>query len=120
VLHKILLYLSSVKTRNYKFAYVFYNASVNAPSYNLVATSKVKRGKKKKDRPSVGYLRYMTGTIPPSYRPNDNHAGIDMSKCTLGGLHHPPLFESSAQLGGHRFVPVTTTDEAPGMQYGDP
>jgi len=34
-------------------------------------------------------------------------AGLDMSKCARGGLHHPPLSEGSAQLGGQILVAVT-------------
>lgn len=35
------------------------------------------------------------------------NAGLERSKWVLGGLHHPPLLEGSAQLGGQRLVAVT-------------
>lgn len=34
-------------------------------------------------------------------------AGLDISKCERGGLHHPPLSEAWDQLGGQRLVAVT-------------
>jgi len=37
-------------------------------------------------------------------------AGLDMSKCERGGLHHPPLSEDSAQLGGQILVAVTVVE----------
>jgi len=48
------------------------------------------------------------------------NAGLDMSKWVLGGLHHPPLFESSDQFGGQRFVAVTVVNGEPRKQWGDP
>lgn len=53
------------------------------------------------------HLRYMTGTMPAFHWAIFMNAGLAMSKWVLGGLHHPPLFESCDQLGGQRLVAVT-------------
>ena len=34
-----------------------------------------------------------------------------MSKCSMGGLHHPPLVLERAKFGGQRFVAVMITLE---------
>ena len=59
------------------------------------------------------YLRYATGMIPAFQLASFMKAGLAISKWVLGGLHQPPLLESWYQLGGQRFVAVTTVDGFP-------
>jgi hypothetical protein len=55
----------------------------------------------------------MTGTMPARHCAILMKAGLERSKWVRGGLHHPPLLESCAQLGGHRLVAVTVITGEP-------
>ena len=46
------------------------------------------------------YLLYMTGIMPAFQNASFSNAGLERSKCCLGGLHQPPASEGSYQLGG--------------------
>lgn len=67
--------------------------------------------------PRFYYLRYMTGTMPALYSAILLNEGLAISKCSRGGLHHPPLSADCWLFGGQLLVAVTIRDCCPGLHH---
>lgn len=55
--------------------------------------------------------------MPARYRPILRNIGMARSKCSRGGLHHPPSSLGCAKFGGQKFVAVTRIDGFPGTHH---